>query len=121
MLNNLTVSLLINRSEAVAEKWQETLYQVTFSTENELRPERQKAHKITAEEKKNLLFALNEKGRFDPVEPLPDQDLPDFLFLWNYLHETLRGDSKENLNSLARILEVNKNAFKMLNSFSIKK
>ena len=76
---------------------------------------------MTTEEKKNLLFALNEKGRFDPVEPLPDQDLPDFLFLWNYLHETLRGESKENLNSLARILEVNKNASKMLNSFSIKK
>ncbi len=113
--------LLKNRSEAVADKWQETLYQVTFSPENELRSKGQEAHKLTNDEKKNLLFALNEKGRFDSVEPLPDKDLPDFLFLWNYLHETLRGEAKENLNSLAQFLEVNKTAVKMLKSISLEK
>ncbi len=115
------VELLKNRSKEVADKWQETLYQVTFSPESEVRPKGQEAHKLTKDEKKNLLFALNEKGRFDPVEPLPEKDLPDFLFLWNYLHETLRGAAKENLNSLAQFLEVNKTAFKMLKSISLEK
>lgn len=113
--------LFKNRKKAFDEKWQETLYQVTFAPENELRVEGQEAHKLTSEEKKNLLFTLHEKGRFDPVEPLTQQDLPNFLFLWNYLHELLRGETKENLNSLAQILDVNNNAFKMLKSFSLEK
>lgn len=113
--------LLKNRSKAFNEKWQETLYQLTFAPEKELRVKGQEAHKLTAEEKKNLLFTLHEKGRFDPVEALPDRDLPHFLFLWNYLHETLRGESKENLNSLAQLLDVNRNAFKMLKSISLEK
>lgn len=113
--------LFKDRNEAFIEKWQETLYEFTFSPESELRVKGQEAHKLTADEKKNLLFTLHEKGRFDPIEPLPNQDLPNFLFLWNYLHETLRGDSKENLNSLAQILDVNKNAFKMLKSISLEK
>lgn len=114
-------SLSKTQTDAISEKWQVALYQVTYSPKNEIGKKGQIAHKLTAQEKNDLLFALNEKGRFDPVEPLPDQDLPEFLYLWNYLHETLRGESKENLNALAKILEVHRNTPKLLRSFSIRK
>lgn len=109
------------QSERASEKWLEALNRVTFDPPEKVRSQGQKAHKLTQNEKKNLLFSLNEHGRFDPVEPLPEHELPDFLFLWNYLHESLRGSSKDNLNSLASILDIDKNAAKMLDSFSVKR
>lgn len=110
-----------NRSQAIALKWQTALYQVTVIPKEEFRTKGQEVHRLTPHEKKNLLETLHEKGRFDPIEPLPNEDLPDFLFLWNYLHETINGEPKENLNSLANALEVNQNARKMLQSNSLKK
>lgn len=113
-------SYLKNRSLAIALKWESTLHQVTVIPKEEFSFKGQKAHKLTKDEKKNLLETLHEKGRFDPIEPLPDQELPDFLFLWNFLHETVPGNPKENLNSLANALEVNEHTFKLLNSGSLK-
>lgn len=114
-------SLRESRSQAIALKWQTALYQVTVIPKEEFRTKGQEVHRLTPHEKKNLLETLHEKGRFDPVEPLPKEDLPDFLFLWNYLHETINGEPKENLNSLANALEVNQNARRMLQSSSLKK
>ena len=76
--------LLKNRSQAIELKWQTALYQTTVIPKNEFRSKGQDAHKLTSDEKKNLLETLHEKGRFDPVEPLPNQDLPDFLVIQSF-------------------------------------
>lgn len=113
-------SFLKNRSQAIALKWQTTLNQVTVISKNEFRSKGQDVHRLTPNEKKNLLETLHEQGRFEPIDPIPNQELPDFLFLWNYLHETVFGESKDNLNSLANALDVNQNAGRMLQSRSLK-
>ncbi len=108
------------RREAVTKKWEDTLYQVTVFEEPKPLTKKQKAYKLTKEDKKDVLATYIEKGRFEPVEPLPNQDLPHFLFVWNYLHESLRGGSKDRLNVLAQNLQIDRATFKMLKSRSLK-
>lgn len=48
------------------------------------------------------------------LPPLPRRDEFDFLKLWNYLHESLRGDASENLSTLARRLHCGELAARML-------
>jgi HEAT repeats len=109
------------RREAVTVKWEETLYEVSVGQENKTPKKGQKPYKLTSKDKKNVLHTYIEKGRFDDIEPLPKQDLPDFLFLWNYLHESLRGESKEHLNLLAQNLKIDNSTYQMLKSRSLKK
>lgn len=113
-------SYLKNRSNAISQKWKKTLQQVTDSSTEDISKKGQEVYRLNAQEKKNLLVTLHEKGRFGPVEPLKDQEVPDFLFLWNYQHESIKGPSKDNLNSLAEILEVKDDALKMLQGASVK-
>lgn len=109
------------RSEEVTKKWEETIHDVILGVKAEDAKPKQEAYKLTAEDKKNFLQVYIEKGRFDPVEPLPAQELPHFLYLWNYLHESLRGNSKDQLNTLAQTLSVDESTYKMLRSYSLKK
>ncbi|MEP6902760.1 MAG: HEAT repeat domain-containing protein [Actinomycetota bacterium] len=109
-----------NRREAVTKKWEETLYEVTVIQESKPLKKGQKPYQLTSKDKQDVLLTYIEKGRFDPVEPLPNQDLPHFLFVWNYLHESLRGNSKERLNLLANDLKIDHNTYKMLKSRSLK-
>ncbi len=44
----------------------------------------------------------------------------DFLFLWNYLHESVRGNSKEKLNEIARSISLKESATKMLDNHFLK-
>lgn len=44
----------------------------------------------------------------------------EFLFLWNYLHESVRGNSKEKLNTIARSIDLKESAIKMLDSHLLK-
>ena len=108
------------KREEVSEKWEETLYEVTIG-ETEKPKEKQEVYRLTAEDKKDVLRTYIERGRFDPIEPLPKQELSHFLFLWNYLHESLRGNSKEHLNLLAQKLELDNPTYKMLRSISLRK
>lgn len=110
-----------NRGAAATEKWQERIYEIILGTEPKASKDEQEVYKLTAEDKKDVLRTYIEKGRFDPVEPLPKEELPHFLFLWNYLHESLRGGSKEQLNSFALTLKMDDRVYKMLKSRSLKK
>jgi hypothetical protein len=109
-----------DRREAVTKKWEDTLYQATVFEEPKKSKKEQKVYKLTKEDKKDVLATYIEKGRFEPVEPLPKQDLPHFLFVWNYLHESLRGSSKDRLNVLAQNLNIDNTTYKMLKSRSLK-
>jgi len=109
------------RSEEVTKKWEETIHDVILGVKNEEEKPTQEVYKLSAEDKRNFLQVYIEKGRFDPVEPLSKVDLPHFLYLWNYLHESLRGNSKDQLNTLAQTLAVDESTYKMLKSRSLKK
>lgn len=109
------------RREEVTKKWEEPLYEAVLGEDQEKPKRGQEPYRLTAEDKKDVLRTYIEKGRFDPVEPLPSQDLPHFLFLWNYLHESLRGNSKEYLNSLAHNLKIDDSGYKWLRSRSLRK
>jgi len=50
---------------------------------------------------------------------LSAKDTVSFMLLWNSLQETLQGESKENLNGLARSLRIDERAIKMMNSRSL--
>lgn len=55
----------------------------------------------------------------DSLKVIAKKDMKTFLILWNHLQETLRGDAKEQLNSLARSLKINLVAINMLSSRKI--
>lgn len=74
------------RRAAVAENWEEILFEAT---------------EISAA---GLLFEAageNEKTPARPARRLDKKDLPHFLYEWNYLHESLAGEAKKGLNRLA--------------------
>lgn len=109
------------RKESVANKWEDTLYQVsaldgadtkTIATDARA-AEKQK---IKEAEKDNLLFKYEESGRFEISVPLEKQEVNHFLHLWNYVHETLRGPSKTYLNLLAENLDLNEKTLRLLKS-----
>jgi len=51
---------------------------------------------------------------------LARRDLPDFLLLWNHLHESLLDESKDRLNQIARALRVGQVALGMLQSWNLR-
>jgi hypothetical protein len=108
------------RVEEVTKKWEETIYNAILGHEPEKPPKKRNASKLTAGDGKNSLLPNLEKGKPGQVEPLPKEELTHFLYLWNYLHESLRGSSKEQLNSLAQTLKIDGSAYKMLKSRSLK-
>jgi len=48
------------------------------------------------------------------VPVLARRDLPEFLILWNHLHESLLDESKNHLNQIANALSINDRALRML-------
>lgn len=116
----LRAGMVRARNERVVEQWEGMLYEVTLGDEPKRLKRGQTPYKLTKEDKKDVLRTYIEQGRFDPVEPLPDEDVPHFLFLWNYLHESLRGGSKDNLNELADNLDLEQKTLRMLRRGSLK-
>lgn len=55
------------------------------------------------------------------VPPIRRQERAAFLALWNYLHESLRAEAKEQLNQLARLAGMHLVARRMLKHFSLGK
>lgn len=101
---------LKKRSEIVTQEWERVLHQgATGFTSKPLNfwefsnkgPRRQKK---ASWKKKKPDCAQNR--RIDLTKTLIDQDLPHFLFYWNYLQESLRGDAQNNLNGLAASLDL---------------
>ncbi len=54
------------------------------------------------------------------LKKILDYNPSEFLFLWNYLHESVRGNSKEKLNTIARSIDLKESAIKMLDSHLLK-
>lgn len=52
----------------------------------------------------------------DSLEPVPAKYNTAFLILWNNLQDVLKGKEKEHLNQLARSLQMDQTAFRMLSS-----
>jgi hypothetical protein len=61
-----------------------------------------------------LLMQQALEGLSTPLPPLHPQDLIAFLNLWNYLHDSLRGNAIEQLNQLAFSLHIPEQAQHML-------
>jgi hypothetical protein len=116
----LRAGILRKRRDRVVSQWEGMLYEVTLGDEPMRLKRGQTPYKLTKADKKDVLRTYIEQGRFDPVEPLPDEDVPHFLFLWNYLHESLRGGSKDNLNELADNLDLEGKTLRMLRRGSLK-
>ncbi len=51
---------------------------------------------------------------------LVNEELPSFLFSWNYVHSSLRGTSKDGLNRLGANLNLEDRSIKLLKSLSLK-
>ncbi len=91
--------------KSAAARWEETLFDATSLFESDSVSE-------------NELADLARKA-FGYLRENPDferQDLPLLLYEWNYIHESLIGDSKRGLNFLARTLDLHDLAVKALNS-----
>ncbi|HQU83327.1 MAG TPA: hypothetical protein PKY59_09395, partial [Pyrinomonadaceae bacterium] len=109
------------RQETVMKQWEETLYQVSAIEEPQTKTlptsaREKKIAELKESQKDNLLFKYEETGRFEISVPLEMRDLNHFLHLWNYVHETLRGPSKDYLNLLAENLNVPEKTYKLLKS-----
>lgn len=96
----------------VLQEWEDKLYDAAdfdFLT-NEDEKQIKKRHKVVK------LSDMREVSEIDTKERIISQkDLPHLLFLWNYLHESLRGNAKNNLNNFAYkngIVEVNSKLFR---------
>jgi hypothetical protein len=68
--------------------------------------------------KQNITKIKNDD--FEKYIPLIEQDLPQFLYLWNYIHESLRGEAKTKLNKLGEDLKLAEKALKMLAKRNLK-
>jgi len=55
------------------------------------------------------------------LPPLATKDVASFMVLWNRIHSTVRGETKNNLNALARHVELHAHAFHFLKSLSTPK
>jgi hypothetical protein len=93
------------RRAAVIEKWEETLFRAT-----DISPPDDFSGTAGADAEA-AANPLGELGR-----ALGKKELPDFLYEWNYLHESLAGDSKKGLNFLADALELNEMTLELLKS-----
>jgi HEAT repeats len=56
----------------------------------------------------------------NPKKVLVSKELPSFLYVWNYIHESLRGNSKSSLNSLGENLNLEEKSLKLLKSVFLK-
>jgi hypothetical protein len=54
------------------------------------------------------------------VPQLARRDLPDFLLLWNHLHESVLDESKDHLNQIGRALRIDQSALRMLRSRNLR-
>lgn len=81
--------------EIVIEKWETTLFRAIeiFSSDDVSNGEA-------------AMLSDEAKAFFDSNPHLEKRDLPHLLYEWNYLHESLAGDSKRGLNFLAEKLNL---------------
>lgn len=87
--------------EMVVQKWETTLFEATDIIETDANTK-----ELTA----------NAKSFFELNPHLDRRDLPHLLYEWNYIHESLVGESKQGLNFLAEKVDLSELSVKMLRS-----
>lgn len=85
----------------VVQKWETTLFEATDIIETD-----GNTKELTA----------NPKSFFELNPHLDRRDLPHLLYEWNYIHESLVGESKQGLNFLAEKVDLSELSVKMLKS-----
>ena len=89
------------RVELIVGNWETMLFRSLESNQ----PENSRFWKTSLKKKKNRNnlkpseVAIDE-NEIEKHKYLIEEDLTQFLLLWNYIHESLRGDSKPKLNQL---------------------
>jgi hypothetical protein len=120
-----SATALERRKELVAQEWEQLLYKST-----------------SGEPAKQISFWIFSKGKFrdkkltkwKKVKPdcksnkrlkitkkLVAEDLPHFLYFWNYLQESLKGTARDNLTKFADGLEIEKPTSKLLQNRRLEK
>ncbi len=94
--------------DAAAGRWETTLFDATSLFESE-----------SASENELADLARRAFGYLQTNPKFEEQDLPLLLYEWNYIHESLIGDSKRGLNFLARTLDLSSLAVKALTSSAL--
>lgn len=110
------------RRQKVDEIWEDALYTVVgFEDESfaELPAEDLLAENEEAEKRKFLEVQAAEK-ELRETEFIKPNEVPHFLFTWNYLHESLKGNAAERLNVFAEKFEIKNKALKLLKSRLLK-
>jgi hypothetical protein len=107
------------RNEIVVQKWQGVLFQ-SFQVGKDLEACLQPKRRGRPPKKPVTNPEPIEQQIEIPHKKLSRRDLPHFLFLWNYLHESLRGKTKEPLNFIAENLHLAELTLRLFKSFSLK-
>lgn len=93
-----------NREIAI-QRWEETLFRATEMIEDD-NPSDSHSSALSKEVKNFLALHPSVENR----------DLPHLLYEWNYIHESVAGESKNGLNLLARALNLYEKTRKLLKS-----
>jgi len=101
-----------SRQELVDEKWEKALFSIVSSRDNTSMEISELLESFRQEEKHN---------RYSLEAVITRRESPHFLYSWNYLQESLRGDAKIRLNSFAKKLAVEEKANALLKSKMIKR
>jgi len=100
----------------VNDRWQETLFDIVSSDDIPV-IENLPDDEFAADPS----YVYREEDFDDRVlEEISQKDSPYFLYTWNYIHESLRGNAKERLNAFAKSQHVEEKALKLLKSRFIK-
>jgi HEAT repeats len=112
------------KDELVREEWEKILFENLDS--NAITPirfwssktKKKASLKLIKWEEKSPDCPENKKNNLN--RKLVKAELPSFLFAWNYIHSSLRGTSKLELNKLGTNLNLEEHSLKMLKSLSLK-
>jgi HEAT repeat protein len=112
------------KDELVLQEWEKIIFDniavrqvkpIKFWSSKKTKSKHPKADKwkdISPDCRENKKHTLNKN--------LIKEELPSFLYSWNYIHSSLKGEAKISLNELGNNLDLEDKAIKMLKSLSLK-
>lgn len=102
------VATVSRRQQIVDDKWEEALFSVVSSNDE------------LTNNLENLIGQFHIDDNLFSRSVISKEDTPHFLYTWNYLQESLRGDARKRLNDLANKLSVEEKAISLLRSPLVK-
>lgn len=110
------VELLDRNKKLVDERWQEKLFEVVSNDD----PSQEEGDPTGLDGDNKTAIRLADELDRQKHDELTTKDIPHFLYNWNYIHESLRGQAKDRLNLFAKKYSIEEKALKLLKSFLIK-